>query len=129
YKFINISDIHEESLYHNVSNSPTISCDSWEYDDSIYASTVLGKVGNMPYGVINLWQREIPNASVKTATVQQTARLWFYESKSIVTVQRRFRLEYRNCQSPNKNSIKRWYESFKLTGNVVGGESVSYKPV
>ncbi|GBM57807.1 Organic cation transporter protein [Araneus ventricosus] len=43
YKFINISDIHEESLYHNVSNSPTISCDSWEYDDSIYTSTVLGK--------------------------------------------------------------------------------------
>ncbi|GBM35818.1 hypothetical protein AVEN_43509-1 [Araneus ventricosus] len=38
------------------------------------------------------------NASVKMATVQQTTRLWFYESKSIVTVQRRFRLEYRNCR-------------------------------
>ncbi|GBL91566.1 hypothetical protein AVEN_23628-1 [Araneus ventricosus] len=34
-------------------------------------------------------------------TVKQKARLWFHESKSIVTVQRHFRLEYRNCQSPS----------------------------
>ncbi|GBM56320.1 hypothetical protein AVEN_205273-1 [Araneus ventricosus] len=52
------------------------------------------------------------------ATVQQTARLWFHKSKSIVTVQRRFHLEYRNYQSLSKNSIKRWYEQFKGTGQV-----------
>ncbi|GBM95238.1 hypothetical protein AVEN_162464-1 [Araneus ventricosus] len=52
------------------------------------------------------------------ATVQQKAGLCFHESKSIVTVQRLFRLEYRNFQSPRKNSIKRWYEQFKGTGNV-----------
>ncbi|GBL78088.1 hypothetical protein AVEN_143384-1 [Araneus ventricosus] len=57
-------------------------------------------------GALNLLQRKIPNASVKMATVQQKARLWFHESKSIVTVQRRFRLQYRNCQSPCKNYIK-----------------------
>ncbi|GBM89174.1 hypothetical protein AVEN_261174-1 [Araneus ventricosus] len=50
--------------------------------------------------------------------VQQKERLWCQESKLIVTVQRRFRLEYRNCQSPGKNTIKRWYEQFKGTGNV-----------
>ncbi|GBM56593.1 Feline leukemia virus subgroup C receptor-related protein 2, partial [Araneus ventricosus] len=44
------------------------------------------------------------------ATVQQKARLthlWFHRSKSVVTVRRCFRPEYRNCQSPSKNSIKR----------------------
>ncbi|GBN83577.1 hypothetical protein AVEN_223066-1 [Araneus ventricosus] len=50
------------------------------------------------------------------ATFQQKARFWFHESESIATVQRRFR--YRNCWSPSKNSIKRWYEQFKGTGNV-----------
>ncbi|GBL91606.1 Transposable element Tcb1 transposase [Araneus ventricosus] len=35
---------------------------------------------------------EILNASVKIATVQQTARLWCFESKSIVTVQKHFSL-------------------------------------
>ncbi|GBM46778.1 hypothetical protein AVEN_6058-1 [Araneus ventricosus] len=34
------------------------------------------------------------------ATAQQKERLWFHESKLIVTVQRIIRLEYRNCQSP-----------------------------
>ncbi|GBM32170.1 hypothetical protein AVEN_108136-1 [Araneus ventricosus] len=47
-------------------------------------------------------------ASVKMATVQQMAHLWFYKSKSIVTVERCFCLEYRNCQSRSKNFIKRW---------------------
>ncbi|GBN74469.1 hypothetical protein AVEN_201967-1 [Araneus ventricosus] len=54
------------------------------------------------YGALNLLQRKIPNASVKIATVEQkahVARLCFNESKSIVTVQRCFNLEYRNCQS------------------------------
>ncbi|GBO32927.1 hypothetical protein AVEN_116860-1 [Araneus ventricosus] len=52
------------------------------------------------------------------ATVQQKVRLWFHESKPIVTVQRRFCLEYRNCHSTSKNSIKLWYEQFKGTGDV-----------
>ncbi|GBL76801.1 hypothetical protein AVEN_130618-1 [Araneus ventricosus] len=34
------------------------------------------------------------------------------------TVQKRFRLEYRNRQSPSKNSNKRWYEQFEETENV-----------
>ncbi|GBM97733.1 hypothetical protein AVEN_265432-1 [Araneus ventricosus] len=70
------------------------------------------------YGELNLLQWEIPNASVKMATLQQKARLWFHEIKSVVTVQRCFCLEYRNCQSPSKNSIKLWYEQIKGTGNV-----------
>ncbi|GBM63858.1 hypothetical protein AVEN_69871-1 [Araneus ventricosus] len=76
-------------------------------------------------------QREISNANFKMATVQQKARLWFHESKLGVTVQRCFRLECRNCQSPSKNSIKRWYEG---EGNVyhkkcAGRLSVSGKVV
>nr|GBM17645.1 hypothetical protein AVEN_196910-1 [Araneus ventricosus] len=68
------------------------------------------------YGDLNLLQREIPNASVKMATLQQKApltRLWFHESKPFVTVQTRFRLEYRNCRSPSKNSIKSWYKQLR----------------
>ncbi|GBO41952.1 hypothetical protein AVEN_98057-1, partial [Araneus ventricosus] len=48
---------------------------------------------------LNLLQRESPNASVRMAAVQQKARLArlsFRECKSIVTVQRIIRLEYRN---------------------------------
>ncbi|GBM91119.1 hypothetical protein AVEN_26822-1, partial [Araneus ventricosus] len=52
---------------------------------------------------LNLLQGEILNSSVKMATVKQTPRLWFNESKAIVTVRRHFCLEYRNCQSPSKN--------------------------
>ncbi|GBL97599.1 hypothetical protein AVEN_49116-1 [Araneus ventricosus] len=54
------------------------------------------------YGALNLLQREIPNASIKMSTVYQKARLWFEESKSIVTVQRCFCLEYRNSLSPSR---------------------------
>lgn len=44
--------------------------------------------------------------------------LWFHESKSVITVQRRFRLEY-GRDPPSNNSIKRWYQQFKDTGNVL----------
>ncbi|GBM05263.1 hypothetical protein AVEN_35884-1 [Araneus ventricosus] len=53
------------------------------------------------------------------ATVQQNARLtrfWFYESKHCNS-SKTFRLLNRNCHSPSKNSINRWYEQFKGTGN------------
>ncbi|GBM34713.1 hypothetical protein AVEN_258558-1, partial [Araneus ventricosus] len=61
-------------------------------------------------------------ASVKMATVQQKSRLarfWFHESKSIVSVQRCFCLEYRSCQSPIirvKYEI-RTYDDFVVKGN------------
>ncbi|GBM46643.1 hypothetical protein AVEN_274141-1 [Araneus ventricosus] len=58
------------------------------------------------YGALNLQQQKIPNTSVKMDTVQQKERLWFHKSKSIVTVQRCFLLEYQNCQPPSKS----WYE-------------------
>ncbi|GBO11197.1 hypothetical protein AVEN_219735-1 [Araneus ventricosus] len=48
------------------------------------------------YGSINMLEREISKGNVKMVALQQTARLWFHESKSIVTVQSRFRLEYQN---------------------------------
>ncbi|GBM05040.1 hypothetical protein AVEN_60229-1 [Araneus ventricosus] len=81
------------------------------------------------YEALNLLQPEIPNISVKMATVQQKARLehlWFHESKSIVTVQRCFCLEYRNCHSPSRVFNLRCLEQttvgnasrgFKVTGN------------
>ncbi|GBM63774.1 hypothetical protein AVEN_8871-1 [Araneus ventricosus] len=63
------------------------------------------------------------------ASVQQNARLGrlcSHGRKSNVPAQRRFRLEYRNCQSRSKKSINRWtidrnnswYEQFKGIGNV-----------
>ncbi|GBN21570.1 Putative ubiquitin carboxyl-terminal hydrolase 50 [Araneus ventricosus] len=61
------------------------------------------------YGSLNRLLRKFRYAEAKMAIVQQKARLWFLESKSIATVQRIIRLEYRNYRSPNKNFIKRWY--------------------
>ncbi|GBN88288.1 hypothetical protein AVEN_247285-1 [Araneus ventricosus] len=88
---------------------------------SFSSALELNKIGNRRCNARNLLQQEIPNVNVKMATVQQKVRmscLCFDEIKSIVTVQICFRLEYRNCQSPSKNSNKRWYEQFKGTGNV-----------
>ncbi|GBN94625.1 hypothetical protein AVEN_115584-1 [Araneus ventricosus] len=33
-------------------------------------------------------------------------------------ISKSFRQQYRNCHSPSRNSINRWYEQFKGTGNV-----------
>ncbi|GBN58135.1 hypothetical protein AVEN_27591-1 [Araneus ventricosus] len=70
------------------------------------------------YAALYLQQQEIPNSSVKIATVQQKARPWLHENKSIVTVQMCFRLHYRNCQSQSKDSIKRRFDQFMGTGDV-----------
>ncbi|GBM39973.1 hypothetical protein AVEN_142246-1 [Araneus ventricosus] len=59
------------------------------------------------------------------ATVKQKACLWFHESSPIVIVQRIIRLEYRNCQSPSKNFIKRLCEKVNGTGNVHQCEKLS----
>ncbi|GBM57804.1 Organic cation transporter protein [Araneus ventricosus] len=42
YKFINFSHINEVAVQ-NITDRPTIPCDSWEYDDTVYVSTLLSK--------------------------------------------------------------------------------------
>ncbi|GBM57800.1 hypothetical protein AVEN_262571-1 [Araneus ventricosus] len=42
YKFINFSHINEVADQ-NITDRPTIPCDSWEYDDTVYVSTLLSK--------------------------------------------------------------------------------------
>ncbi|GBN24118.1 hypothetical protein AVEN_99932-1 [Araneus ventricosus] len=51
------------------------------------------------------------------STVQHQARLAVSGSTK-PTVQSHFRLEYRNCRSPSKNSIRSWYQKFKGTGDM-----------
>ncbi|GBN74297.1 hypothetical protein AVEN_249439-1 [Araneus ventricosus] len=51
------------------------------------------------------------------STVQHQARLAVSGSTK-PTVESHFRLEYRNCRSPSKNSIRSWYEKFKGTGDM-----------
>ncbi|GIY46925.1 organic cation transporter protein [Caerostris darwini] len=43
YKFFNVSDIFEENLQNSSTNRETVTCSSWEYDDSTYQSTVLSE--------------------------------------------------------------------------------------
>ena len=43
--------------------------------------------------------------------------LWFYESRSPITVQRQFQREY-GRDPPDVKSIKGWYDKFKETGSV-----------
>jgi len=43
--------------------------------------------------------------------------LWYHETKSPVTVQRKFRNEY-GRPPPDVNSIKAWYSKFVETGSV-----------
>ncbi|GBM11727.1 Sodium/potassium-transporting ATPase subunit alpha [Araneus ventricosus] len=53
------------------------------------------------------------------ATVQQKARLWFHEIKSFATVQRCFRLEYRNCQSPIISRTNRLFPTPVRSSNIL----------
>ncbi|GBN37409.1 hypothetical protein AVEN_110315-1 [Araneus ventricosus] len=54
------------------------------------------------------------------ATVQEKAMcvLWFFETKSVITTQRRFRTTYKK-DPPSDNSIRRWLTQFQETGNVL----------
>jgi hypothetical protein len=58
-------------------------------------------------------------ASVKMASMKEKVQcvLWYHETKSPVTVQRKFRNEY-GQHLPVVKSIKTWYSKFVETGNV-----------
>ncbi|GBN70979.1 hypothetical protein AVEN_6951-1 [Araneus ventricosus] len=44
--------------------------------------------------------------------------LWFFETKSVITTQRRFRTTYKK-DPPSDNSIRRWLTQFQETGSVL----------
>ncbi|GBN34520.1 hypothetical protein AVEN_7103-1 [Araneus ventricosus] len=54
------------------------------------------------------------------ATVQEKSMcvLWFFETKSVITTQRRFRTTYKK-DPPSDNSIRRWLTQFQETGSVL----------
>ncbi|GBO40005.1 hypothetical protein AVEN_103973-1 [Araneus ventricosus] len=54
------------------------------------------------------------------ATVQEKAMcvLWFFETKSVITTQRRFRTTYKK-DPPSDNSSRRWLTQFQETGSVL----------
>ncbi|GBL72709.1 hypothetical protein AVEN_127946-1 [Araneus ventricosus] len=54
------------------------------------------------------------------ATVQEKAMcvLWFFETKSVITTQRRFRTTYKK-DPPSDNAIRRWLTQFQETGSVL----------
>ncbi|GBM66622.1 hypothetical protein AVEN_109028-1 [Araneus ventricosus] len=66
------------------------------------------------------------------ATVQEKAMcaLWFFETKSVITTQRRFRTTYKK-DPPSDNSIRLWLTQFQETGSVLhrkgAGDSQSTK--
>ncbi|GFU28687.1 hypothetical protein NPIL_203211 [Nephila pilipes] len=43
YRNLNISDFHQDHFIHNFTKRETVACDSWEYDKSVYRSTVLSE--------------------------------------------------------------------------------------
>ncbi|GBN64571.1 hypothetical protein AVEN_29407-1 [Araneus ventricosus] len=59
------------------------------------------------------------------ATVQEKAIcvLWFFETKSVITTQRRFRTTYKK-DPPSDNSIRRWLTQFQETGSVLHRKGV-----
>ncbi|GBM95683.1 hypothetical protein AVEN_104970-1 [Araneus ventricosus] len=54
------------------------------------------------------------------ATVQEKAMrvLWFFETKSVITTQRRFKTTYKK-DPPSDNAIRRWLTQFQETGSVL----------
>jgi hypothetical protein len=44
--------------------------------------------------------------------------LWFLETKSVIKMQRRYRIQYGN-NPPSDNAIRRWLKQFQGTDNVL----------
>jgi hypothetical protein len=57
---------------------------------------------------------------LKMAAVQEKAIcvLWFFETKSVIRMQRRDRTQY-GKDPPSDNSIRRWLKQFQKTGSVL----------
>jgi hypothetical protein len=60
------------------------------------------------------------------ATVQEKAMciLWFFETKSVIKMQLRYRTQY-GKDPPSDNAIRRWVKQFQETGGVLGRPSTS----
>jgi len=63
-------------------------------------------------------------------TTEQKTRIveCFLQTNSIVTVQCRFRNEYKCKQAPARNTVKTLVEQFRATGNVAGKKRDGSKP-
>jgi hypothetical protein len=59
----------------------------------------------------------------KTQTVK-----WFLQTNSTVTVQRRFKNQYKCQEAPARNTVERSVEQFRATGNVTGKKRGGSKP-
>jgi hypothetical protein len=57
---------------------------------------------------------------LKMATVQEKAMcvLWFFETKSVIKMQRRYRTQH-GKDPPSGNAIRRWLKQFQETGSVL----------
>jgi hypothetical protein len=57
---------------------------------------------------------------LEMATVREKAMcvLWFFETKSVIKRQRRYRTQY-GTDPPSGNAIRRWLKQFQETGNVL----------
>jgi hypothetical protein len=58
-------------------------------------------------------------------TVQERAIcvLWFFETKSVIKKQRRYKTQYGN-DPPSDNAIRRWLKQFQETGSVLHRKGV-----
>jgi hypothetical protein len=56
----------------------------------------------------------------KMVTVQEKVMcvLWFFEIKSVIKIQCRYRTQYGN-DPPSDNDIRRWLKQFQETGSVL----------
>jgi hypothetical protein len=63
-------------------------------------------------------------------TTEQKTRIveWFLQINSIVTVQRRFKKQYKCREAPASNTVKTLLEQFRAIGNVTGKKRSGWKP-
>jgi hypothetical protein len=59
------------------------------------------------------WRKMAVSPQEKTTSV-----MWYWETKSIIQVQRRYRRDYGE-KAPGRQSIKRWFKPFQETGSVL----------
>ena len=63
-------------------------------------------------------------------TTEQKTRIveWFLQTNSIVTVQRRFKNQYKCMEAPARNTVKTLVEQFRATRNMAGKKRGGSKP-
>lgn len=67
---------------------------------------------------VALWSIMMPELKMASAQEKAMCVMWFFQTKFVITIQRRFKSTYKK-DPPSDNSIRRWLKPFWEMGSVL----------